>query len=356
MPEQPGKAAATTTPVALHEQSFVFDATIPGMGFFQEPAVEIKAVRDGGFHGASITVAQQRTNFVQAIENIRLIKRLQEKHATRVCTSVAELERARNDDRLGVILHFQDAKPIEDNLENLTTFYDLGVRIFQLTYNIQGWVGTGCAERHDTGLSTFGLQVVAECNRLGMLVDVSHCAWATAWDAIKHSKEPVAITHTGAHALCAATGRNKPDEMFREIANMGGVVGVCWFSALLKRAPNSHRVVPTSIEDVLDHLDHIVQLVGPDHVGIGSDLSNLHARTLEMPADSSLRWYRPLRPDVFGEGPVDRYDPFPQDLDTHAKARNLTAGMVRRGYDKESIRKILGANWLRLFKQVWRES
>ena len=340
----------------LHNQAYVFDGCIPGMGFFKEPDVELRAITEGGVAGANVTVAQQNHDFRRALDSMIQLEKVQERFSNkmRICRSVAELKAAREEERLGVVFHFQDAKPMEDKLDNVETFYRLGLRVLQLTYNTQGWLGTGCAERHDAGLSTLGLQVIEECNRLGILVDVSHCGWTSAWDAIRHSKQPVSITHTGAYALCQATGRNKPDDMLKAVADTGGVVGAIWFSALLRREAGSHRVAPTSIRDVLGHLQHMVDVVGPDHVAIGSDLSNYHARTLEMPADSSLKWYRPLRPDVFGDGPTDRYDPFPDGLDSHSKMRNLTAGLVDLGYSDEDITKILGGNWLRLFESVWR--
>lgn len=340
----------------IHSTSFVFDACIPPMGFWREPAIEIQAITDGGVSGANVTCAQPKHGFRRAVETIRQLGKVAEQFPdkVRICRSARELEAASGDGLLGLVIHFQEPKPIEENLDYVGTFYELGLRVLQLTYDAQGWLGTGCAERHDTGLSYFGLQVVEECNRLGILIDVSHCSYQTAWDAIKHSKDPIAITHTGAYALCQATGRNKPDDMIRSVAEGGGVIGVSWFPPQLKRASGSHKTVPTSIEDVLDHVDHMVQLVGPEHVGIGSDLSNLHARTLELPAHSSLRWYRPLRPDVFGDGPTDRLEPYPTGLDTHAKAWNLTAGLLRRGYREREVRSILGGNWLRLVRQVWR--
>lgn len=339
----------------LHYDAYFFDACVPTMGFFADEDAEIAAIREGAVNGMNITVAQQNHGFRDTIDSIRRHKGLAERRSDElaICTSVAELRQCKADGRVGMVLHFQDSKAIEDQLDNLGLFYELGLRVFQLTYNVQGLVGTGCCERHDAGLSYFGLDVVKECNRLGILIDLSHCNYATTWDAIRHSQAPVALTHVGSHALCPATGRNKSDELFKAVAEGGGVIGITVFPALVKRNPSTHEVLQADVHDVLNHIDHAVDLVGIDYVGIGSDLSNYHAKTLDVPADSSIRWYRPMRPDVFGAGPVDRYDPFPTGLDSHSTMGNITKGLLERGYPAEAVQKILGENWLRLFAQVW---
>jgi membrane dipeptidase len=165
---------------------------------------------------------------------------------------------------------------------------------------------------------------------------------------------PVAFTHSNPNALCPAGARNKPDDLIQAVAETGGIIGATFFPALVKRQPGSHVVVPSTVEDVVDHIDYLVKLVGVEHVGFGSDMPNYHARTLEAPATSSIRHYRPLRPDVYGDGPTDRYDPYPADLDAHTKLRNLTAALVRRGYSDDDVLAIMGGNWIRVARQVWR--
>jgi len=341
---------------ALHREAFVYDACLPGGGIFRDEKPEIEALLEGQVDGANLTVADCKDDFLVAVGRIQQLKELVERHSDKVslCVSTAELKEAEKQGKLGLIIHFQDSKPIEDNLNYLRTFHDLGLRVFQLTYNIQGYVGTGCCERHDAGLSYFGLEVVAECNRLGILIDLSHCCHATTRDAIQHSKAPVAFTHVGVYTLCPAHGRNKPDDLLKAVVETGGVVGITWFPSLVKRNPATQEVLESDVEDVLDQIDYAVKLLGVENVGLGSDLSNYHAKTLEVPATSAIRWYRPMRPDVYGVGPVDRYDPYPKGLDSHSKLLNLTRGLVRRGYEDEDIKKIMGGNWMRLCKAVWK--
>jgi membrane dipeptidase len=341
---------------SLHDQAFVFDACFSTPGFFKEEAREIQAFLDGGVDGGLATLAAEEQNFVKAVDNINRHLKVFNRHPdkVRMCRSVAELEQCQAEGKVGFVTHFQDTRPIETDLDYLGVFHQLGLRVLQLTYNTQNYVGSGCCELHDAGLSSFGRQVVEECNRLGVLIDLSHCGYDTCRDAIRHSRRPVSLTHVGALAVCPATGRNKPDDILQGVADTGGVIGIAFFAPLVKRNPATHEVLLAGVDDVLDHVDHVVKLVGSDHVGIGSDLSNYYARTLELPAFSSIRSYRPLRPDVFGVGPVDRYDPWPVGLDSHAKMTNLTRGLVKRGYTDADVKKILGGNWLRLFRETWR--
>ena len=340
----------------LHHRAFVFDACFSTPGFFKEEAAEVQAFVDGGIGGGLATVAEEEHNFAKAIDSINKHLRLFGRHPDkiRVCGSVDELERTRAEGKVGFVLHFQDTRPIETDLDYLEVFRTLGLRVLQLTYNTQNYVGSGCCERHDPGLSSFGLRVVEECNRRGILIDLSHCGYGTCRDAIRHTRKPLALTHVGAYALCPATGRNKPDDIIKAVGDTGGVIGIAFFAPLVKRNVETHEVLLADVDDVIDHVDHVVKLVGVDHVGIGSDLSNYYARTLEMPPFSSIRSYRPIRPDVFGVGPVDRYDPWTVGLDSHARMPNLTRGLVKRGYSDQDILKILGGNWLRLFRETWR--
>ena len=163
---------------------------------------------------------------------------------------------------MGFVWHFQDTRPIETDLDYLKVFHKLGLRVLQLTYNTQNYVGSGCCELHDAGLSSFGREVVEECNRLGMLIDLSHCGYATCWDAIRHTRKPLSLTHVGAHALCPATGRNKPDEILKAVADTGGVIGIAFFAPLVKRNPKTQEVLLAGVDDVIGHIDHVVKLVG----------------------------------------------------------------------------------------------
>ena len=254
---------------------------------------------------------------------------------------------------MGFVWHFQDTRPIETDLDYLEVFRKLGLRVLQLTYNTQNYVGSGCCELHDAGLSSFGREVVKECNRLGLLIDLSHCGYATCWDAIRHTRKPVALTHVGAYALCPATGRNKPDEILQGRRRHG------WRhrDRLLRSPGQAQQCDPRGPAGRRGrrHRPHRPrgQAGGKRPCGDRVRPQQLLRTDPRPPPFSSIRSYRPLRPDVFGVGPVDRYDPWPVGLDSHSKMMNLTRGLVKRGYSDADVLKILGGNWLRLFRETW---
>ena len=340
----------------LHSSAFIYDGAFPMLGFYKEEQAEIQAFLDGGWTAGNASLSTSETDFTMAIGNISHLKSLIERNSSKLkyCETAAELVECKDIGKFGMVIHFQRPTPLLDNLDYVRTFYDLGLRVLQMSYNLQTFVGAGCCERGDYGLSHFGLDVVAECNRLGILTDVSHCGPKTSWDTIRNSKAPVVASHSGVYVLAHAYGRNKPDDMLKAIAETGGLAGIPLQPCFVKRDPETHVVLESTVEDVLDHVDYAVNLMGADHVAIGTDLSSYAARTRELPRDSSLRLYRARHPEVFGVGPTDRYDPFPQGLDSHAKILNLTRGLVKRGHSDDAIRKILGGNWLRVLKEVWR--
>ena len=261
--------------------------------------------------------------------------------------SLAQLQEAKRTGRLGIIYGFQDAVPIDGDLGRLGVFADLGVKVIQLTYNIRNLVGDGCLEPSNAGLSNYGHQMVERMNELGILVDLSHCGQSTTADGILASSRPVAISHTGCSAV-APHPRNKRDEELRMLAERGGVAGIYLMPFL---APG--RTPTTS--DVLAHLEHAIQVCGEDHVGIGSDLSvtpiygsddywakhrefvsQRVARGIAAPAED---------PDFLFTVP---------ELNSHRRMDLIADAMASRGHSSERIGKVLGANWVRLFGEVWK--
>jgi membrane dipeptidase len=340
---------------AIHQRAIIVDAAVIAESL--EYAKDVESMRIGGLTVGCCTVAHWPENYVRATQRIDKYKQLiQKDDRLHLASSVQEIRTAKSLGKLGIIFSFQDGKPIEDDLANLRTFYELGVRIIQLTYNSQNLIGVGCAERSCGKLSYYGVEVVKEMNRLGIVIDLSHCCDETTIDAVEISEDPVLFSHSSCRALCNAYGRNKTDEQIKALAEKGGVIGVCWQPFLIKRDPATYEVQKCTIEDVLRHIEYMVRLVGVDHVGFGSDQQlgkSLDEGT--VPWYSSFRLWRPIRPDVFGSGPTDVYDPFPEGLGRHSDLLNLTRGLVWRGYSDEDILKILGGNFLRVFEAVWKK-
>jgi membrane dipeptidase len=231
--------------------------------------------------------------------------------------SPADLGRARQEEKIGIILGMQDANHLQ-NLDDLNAFHQMGQRLTQLTYNSRNAVGSGCKEAKDTGLTAFGQQVVERMNAIGMAIDVSHCGQRTTLDAIEASKKTVLITHSNCLALAPGVARCKTDEAIRAAARKGGVIGLTSVRHFVRTTD------PVTIEDVLDHFDHAVKLVGVEHIGIGSDFDLDPHPTYDIPG-----------------------------LNQVGRIYNLTAGLIRRGYTDDQIKLILGGNFQRALESIW---
>jgi membrane dipeptidase len=209
-----------------------------------------------------------------------------------------------------------------------------------LTYNRMDNVGTGCTERVDAGLSMFGLDVVRHCNEIGMMVDVSHCGHLTTLDACRHSKHPVNANHTAARSL-HPHARGKSNEALRAIAETGGIIGVVAVPFFLTDHPSP------SIEHMLDHIDYIANLVGWQHVAIGTDWP------LQAPEDVLIRTFGSQTQSI-GFRSADSIDVTRRlrGFDDCRDLPNITRGLVKRGYTDEKIAGILGENALRVMAKI----
>ncbi|MBN1318580.1 MAG: membrane dipeptidase, partial [Anaerolineales bacterium] len=262
-------------------------------------------------------------------------------------TTVAEMEQAKRDNKVAIVLTTQDGGGIEDDPGLLEIYYKLGFRVMGITYSGANMLGAGCAEltREVQGLSYLGIEVVKEMNRLGILIDMSHAGDATTWDALKYSTKPVVFTHNNARSLTNTT-RNKTDEQIKAMADKGGVIGV----AAVPRMCNDDLRKAT-LDDMLDHLDYLVKLVGIDHVGIGLDHTDATER-FEKPVKLSSIIWRERRPEMLGTWEDFFTAPYAKGIESNAMIPNITRGLVARNYSDDDILKILGGNWMRVFKEV----
>ena len=280
--------------------------------------------------------------------------------------SVADIERAHGERKLAALMGIEGGHSIENDMHLLRNYYRLGVRYMTLSWsNTNEWADSSgdindAKIQHHNGLTDFGKQVVLEMNRLGMMVDISHVADKTFWDAIATTKAPVIASHSSARALVNAP-RNMTDDMLRAVAKNGGVVQVNFFSGFLDedyrkaveaQAKDQAAAIqkyidslkaqgkPVSYVEVdrmerewmakiprppfnvlIDHIDHIAKIAGVDHVGLGSDFDGVSGAT-------------------------------PQGMDSAADLPKITQALLDRGYSAENIKKILGGNLLRVFRQV----
>jgi len=258
----------------------------------------------------------------------------------------SDLALAQKTHRLGLIFGFEDSSMLDGNLKRLTLFYDLGVRICQPTYNQRNPFGDGCLEPNDGGLSRLGHDLVAEMNRLHIVLDLSHGGPRTIAEGAAASKAPAIISHTGCRALVHLP-RNTRDSELKALANRGGVVGI-YCMPFLRKSGQPHA------EDVIRHLEHAVNVCGEDHVGIGSDGGISRIELNKAYSDEMRKFYEDRHkrglaapgeaPDVFNLVP---------EYNSPRRFKTLADDLSRRGWPSARIDKILGANFARLFTSVW---
>jgi microsomal dipeptidase-like Zn-dependent dipeptidase len=254
----------------------------------------------------------------------------------------ADVLAAKNANKVGIVLSFQNASPFEDDLALVQVFHELGVRIVQLTYNIQNHIGASCYEPRDSGLTRYGKFVIREMNRVGMMIDCSHVGERTTLDTIEHSARPVAITHANP-SFFHDHPRNKSNDVLRQLARRGGVLGLTPY-------PHLTGGDEMSLESWCEMAAKTVELMGIDHVGIGSDASRKWS-------DEFLnRWIRMGRwthiPD-YGAGSAEQsgWMNWPKFFETPADFPNLTEGLKNVGFLHADVAKIIGGNWLRVFTE-----
>ena len=296
----------------------------------------LEEVRRGGVHGINATCAVWEGT-LETIRNIGdwLVLQNDSPDLARLVTSASEIREAAADGVVGVVLGFQNTSPFEQDYSTVEIFHKLGVRIAQLTYNIQNYVGGSCYDPDDSGLTRFGGRIVEEMNRVGMLVDLSHVGNRTSLDAIHHSLKPVSITHANP-LWFSDTPRNKPDEVMQAVVDRGGVVGACLY-------PNVIGGAATTREAFCDMVIRLVDQLGPDHVAIGSD----SARNWDSSYVTFLRDGR-WKPKQNVQWPEwSAWFQSPEDFPALANA------LSDRGLPDEVLTKVLGENWLTLFETVF---
>ncbi len=252
----------------------------------------------------------------------------------------ADIERAYKEGKKGIILNVQSMEHIGKDINMVELNYMQGFRIMQLTYNKKIAVGTGCTAVRDRGLTEFGIEVVHKINELGAIVDISHCGPQTSIDALENSKDPIIASHTSAKNLYDHA-RGKDDDFLKSLAEKGGYIGVYAVPGFLTSNAT------TTIDDWLDHVDYIVNLVGIDYVGIGSDFYGF-----SVPDNLASKIGEFM--DALGFRPEDKASFLTkiEGFDEYKKFPNLIKGLISRGYSNQEIKKIAGENFLRLFKKV----
>jgi len=261
--------------------------------------------------------------------------------------SAADIRRAKAGGKTAVLLHFQGADPVDDDLNLLDIYKALGLGILQLTYNIRNRVADGALEDSDGGLSGFGRRLIRRCNELGIIVDVSHTGRRSVMEAIEVNKGPIIFSHTNAASIHPCS-RNADDATLKAVAATGGVIGVTGYPGFLVKEGRR-----STLADFVDHIDHIVALCGIDHAGLAIDY--YIGQNGICPDEKSIADYDRWAETGSWGGDCYPRPPhyYPQGMETPDKLFALIEELDRRGYAPEAILKVLGGNWLRVLEAVW---
>jgi membrane dipeptidase len=357
-PARATSAASAAYPRSRYDRAIVIDA-LGGLGEFNPDApadapLSARALADARESGVTVInftindVGNGPNKFMAAVRNIAELEHelLLHPDALVKILRAQDIQAAKASKRLGIVYGCQDTTMLEADLKNLAVFRDLGVRIVQPTYNVRNLMGDGCIEAADGGLSKMGYDFVAEMNRLKLLLDLSHAGPRTIAEGIAASKAPMAITHTGCRSLVDLP-RNTRDSELRALADRGGVVGI-YFMPFLRESGQPHA------EDLIRHIEHAANVCGEDHVGLGTDGS-----ISGVPLNDAYRAY--FRKDVearkkAGYGaPGENADVLTivPEYNDPLRFERLANDLANRGWSSARVDKLLGANFARLFAEVW---
>ncbi|WP_026758737.1 membrane dipeptidase [Sediminimonas qiaohouensis] len=302
-----------------------------------------RQMRAGGVDAVHVTITYHE-NFRETVHNIEAWNRWFERFPDLIFQGfdAGDIARARDTGRTAIFFGSQNPSCIEDDIGLVEVLHRLGMRIMQLSYNNQSLLATGCYEKDDTGLTRMGREVVAEMNRVGMVVDMSHSGERSTLEAIEHSARPIAITHANPAGWHPAL-RNKSDTVLRALAQSGGMLGFSVYPHHLKDGGNC------SLASFCDMVVRTIDLMGAGHVGIGTDLCQ------DQP-DGVVEWMRSGRWTKrvdYGEGSADApgFPAMPEWFRDNRDFGRIADGLRDAGLGAEDVGAVMGGNWARFFAQ-----
>lgn len=297
-------------------------------------------LREGGVSAINVTVCYHE-DFRETVENLIDWNRRFEQHSDLIVKgrTAADIDRARAAGKTAVFFASQNPSCIEDDIGLVEVLHDLGIRVMQLTYNNQSFLGTGCYEATDSGITRMGREVIAEMNRVGMLIDMSHSAERSTLEAIDLSKRPISITHANPNFWHTVV-RNKSDTVLKALTRRGGMLGLSLYPYHLKDGSNC------PLASFSEMAARLADMIGVDNIGIGSDLCQGHGNDI-------IEWMRVGRwtkaPPTTGLGaPV--LPPQPGWFRDNRDWGKIREGLRVQGFTEAEAGKILGGNWYRFFK------
>jgi len=319
---------------------YFFSQTMSGAqaGLFDPKYAALKQYRDAGCSFLGLTIAGARSNVTETMRIIATNRSFLRAHADeyQIVTRAEEVLGAKRDRKMGVGFNFQGSDPLEGNVDMVHLYYELGVRQMLLCYNVRNAAGNGCHEPNDDGLSQFGRAVVKEMNSLGMVVDASHTGYRTTMDMLELSTAPVIFSHSNPARL-QPHPRNIADDQIAACARTGGVIGVVGFDGFL---PGRKAGVGALVEAI----DYLVETAGIDHVGLGLDW---------IYCEDMFRQALRANTVAYPSGKAGDYATAAEFLGPSILPQ-ITEALFARGYKHADIHKVLGENWLRVARRVWK--
>lgn len=325
----------------IYDEAIVIDGIVIARNWNQD---SFQALKRSGYTGFNASLDSGTLN--RALTSlVDWQKRIKNNPDRLICaTSAEDFIEAKKEDKVAVMLGFQNCTMIEKSIDNLEILYHAGTRWMQLTYNQRNLLGDGCTERTNAGLSDFGIEAVERMNELGIIIDLSHCGRQTTNDGIKFSKSGASINHSMCEALHKNHPRAKTDEQIRAMADKGGVLGIICLGYMI--GPKLGQ--ETTLETYVDHIEHAVKVGGIDHVGLAADFA---IQGLEATGATYENWYVP-RLTRFKPSYKVQWPPWIPELDTTDRYRHVARLLDKRGFSTGDIEKILGQNWLRYFRET----
>ncbi len=329
----------------LHRESIIID-----------PCVQYLTKRTdrsdkSGLTAAGITVPDVGDDLMGAIPRVKaFLKVIADTPSFCLGNSVGAIEKAHQEGRLAHIFSTQNSLMLGSDPGNLLFWKQMGLSVCQLTYNEKNLAGNGCLELNDDGISQFGKVLVREMARIGITLDLSHVGERTFLDAVKVAKAPVIASHSNPKAV-VDNPRNITDDQIQAIADTGGVVCVTTWAPLIYRGGAG---MPT-LEDYLVCLEYVIERIGIDHVGTSTDsVGTMGAYPHHAFGENDLPYHLVTDPLDKNARPPDTNNRQPSDFNGIEDYPFLTQGLIARGYSDEEIKKILGLNLLRIFKESWK--
>ncbi|KXK60658.1 hypothetical protein AWW66_17745 [Micromonospora rosaria] len=341
--------ATTLSATELHAAATVVD----GSTVIELSDAHLDRIRRGGVTAVNHTVTKPYVDTATALRQVNRCRRWIDEHPDDVllALTVADIQRAKAEGKEAVILGPQDTEMIGVDLDLLGTFYDLGIRVLQLTYQRQNLLGAGCGEEVDPGLTHRGRAFVGAMNELGILVDVSHCGERTGLDAMEVSETPVVVTHSFCDVLSPHI-RAKSDAFLRRLGEQGGVMGITTLSGFLY-----YPDAPSRRPDLTRFVEHVKQVVevtgGVEHVAIATDYDETWTEPMRIAQLQSIaRSTSKEQQNLLGDFGWNERRAI--GMDDASDFPHFTEALLAGGFTPDEVTKVLGGNWLRVLGEAWK--